>query len=54
MEPISLAFYAGVCGLLGVVAPRLGGFVSRLLIGGIVGIIAALLLPMIRGMLTGY
>ena len=54
MEPISLTFYATVCGLLSVVAPRLGGFLPRLLIGAVVGIIAALMLPAIRGLLTGY
>ena len=54
MEPVSLAFYATVCGILSVVAPRLGGFVPRLLTGAVVGIAAALVLPFIRGMLTGY
>jgi hypothetical protein len=54
MEPISLTFYAAVCGILGVVAPKLGGFLPRLLIGAFVGIIAAILLPSVRGFLTGY
>jgi hypothetical protein len=54
MEPISLAFYATVCGVLSVAAPRLGGIVPRLLIGAIVGVIAALVLPSIRGLITGY
>ncbi len=54
MEPISLAFYASVCGILSVAAPQLGGFVPRLLIGGIVGVIAAVILPFVRGMITGY
>ena len=54
MEPITLAFYASVCGILSVAAPRLGGFVPRLLVGAIVGIIAAILLPTIREILGGY
>ena len=54
MEPISHAFYATVCGVLSVVAPRLGGFIPRLLIGAIVGVIAAVFLPFLRGLVTGY
>ncbi len=53
MEPISLAFYAAVCGLLSVVAPNLGGAIPRLATGAIVGVIAATVLPMLRGMM-GY
>ena len=53
MEPISLAFYAVVCGALSVVAPNLGGFVPRLAVGAVVGIVAALVLPFLRGMM-GY
>jgi len=54
MEPLSLGFYALVCGLLSVVAPRLGGFVPRLLTGAVVGIVAAFALPTLRGMISGY
>ena len=53
MEPISLAFYAAVCGILSVVAPNLGGVVPRLAVGAIVGVVAATVLPLLRGML-GY
>ena len=53
MEPISLAFYAAVCGLLSVFAPNLGGAVPRLAVGAVVGIIAAAVLPSLRGMM-GY
>ncbi|NNE81875.1 MAG: hypothetical protein HKN18_16525 [Silicimonas sp.] len=54
MEPISLAFYAAVCGLLSLVAPNLGGMVPRLAVGAVVGIVAASVLPFIRGMMMGY
>ena len=53
MEPISLAFYAIVCGLLSVFAPNLGGVVPRMAVGAVVGIIAAASLPFVRGMM-GY
>jgi hypothetical protein len=51
MDPISLGFYALVCGCLSVAAPRLGGLAPRLAIGAGVGLIAATFLPMLRGML---
>lgn len=54
MDPLSLVFYAAVCGLLSAVAPNLGGPAPRLAIGAVVGIAAAALLPLLRGMLTGY
>ncbi len=54
MDPISLLFYAVVCGILSAVAPNLGGIVPRLLTGGLVGIVAAIVLPFLKGMMTGY
>ena len=54
MEPISLAFYAIVCGILSVVAPNLGGFLPRLIVGAGVGIVAAIVLPIIRQLSQGY
>jgi hypothetical protein len=48
MDPISLAFYAAVCGLLSVAAPRFGGMIPRLGIGAVVGIVAATVLPWIK------
>ena len=45
MDPISLIFYAAVCGLLSVVAPKLGGMVPRLAVGAVVGAASATLLP---------
>jgi hypothetical protein len=51
MDVTALVFYALVCGLLSLAAPTLGKPVLRLGIGAIVGIAAAALLPLLRGML---
>ena len=51
MDPISLVFYAIVCGILSAVAPNLGGMVPRLAAGAVVGIVAAAALPTLRGVL---
>jgi len=51
MDPIAIAFYAVICGCLSAVAPNLGGMPIRLAIGAIVGVIAALVLPMVKGVL---
>ena len=53
MDPISLVFYAVVCGLLSVFAPNLGGMVPRLTVGAVVGVVAAAALPFVNGMM-GY
>ena len=53
MDPISLAFYAAVCGLLSLFAPNLGGRVPRLAVGAGVGVVAATVLPILNGMM-GY
>ena len=53
MEPISIAFYAAVCGTLSGLAPSLGGLTARLAVGAVVGVIAATVLPFLRGMM-GY
>ena len=54
MEPISLIFYALICGLLSLFAPNLGGAVPRMAVGAIVGVGAAICLPFLRGMLGVY
>jgi hypothetical protein len=53
MDPISITFYAVICGVLSMVAPNLGGTIPRLGLGAIVGVIAALILPVIRSTI-GY
>lgn len=54
MDPISMAFYAIVCGCLSMVAPNLGGIAPRLIVGAIVGVVAATVLPFVHGVLGGY
>lgn len=49
MDPISIVFYAVVCGCLGAAGPKLGAFPVRLAIGATTGVIAAIVLPMIKG-----
>ncbi|MFV1874794.1 MULTISPECIES: hypothetical protein [Nioella] len=51
MDPVTLTFYAVVCGLLGLVSPNLGRPAIRLGIGAVVGLIAAGALPTIRASL---
>ena len=53
MDPIALGFYACVCGLLGLVAPSLGGAIARVAVGAGVGLVAAILLPWV-GSTMGY
>lgn len=48
MDPITLTFYAVVCGLLGLAGPHLGRPTIRLGIGAVIGLIAAGALPTIR------
>ncbi len=54
MEPVSLIFYAVICGLLSVFAPNFGGVMPRMAIGAVVGIAAAATLPFLRDMMVGY
>ncbi len=49
MDPVSLVFYAAVCGLLSAFAPRLGSPAARLGAGAVVGLVAATVLPVLRG-----
>lgn len=48
MDPVTLAYYAIVCGILGATAPRIPGLVARFAIGIMVGLIAAGALPWIK------
>jgi len=54
MDPITLAFYAIVCGCLSAVAPNFPKLPVRLAIGASVGIIAAAALPWLKGALHLY
>ena len=51
MDPITLGFYAIVCGCLSAVAPRFPRLPIRLGIGAAVGLVAASALPVLRGAL---
>lgn len=51
MDPISLIFYALVCGLLGLAGPKLGKAPMRLAVGACVGILAATALPGLRALI---
>ena len=51
MDPVTLLFYAIVCGLLGAAGPKLGRLWARLAIGAVIGVTAAAMLPLLRGLL---
>jgi len=51
MDPTSMTFYAIVCGVLGVSAPRFDSAWFRLAFGAVIGVIAAFALPYIRQMI---
>ncbi|WP_199559096.1 hypothetical protein [Nioella nitratireducens] len=48
MDTVTMTFYALVCGVLGLVGPSLGRAPMRLVIGALVGIVAAGALPTLR------
>ena len=48
MDPVTMIFYGLVCGVLGALAPNLGGRNIRIAIGAAVGAVSAILLPAIR------
>lgn len=53
MDFSAIAWYAAICGVLSALAPVFGGRTTRLVIGAVVGIIAASFFPLIKGMF-GY
>ncbi|AWC24396.1 hypothetical protein WHT83_14230 [Aminobacter sp. P9b] len=48
MDPVTMAFYAVVCGGLAAAAPSFQSRAARLVVGTITGIVAASLLPLLR------
>ncbi|MFK7903387.1 MAG: hypothetical protein AB8B49_11165 [Nitratireductor sp.] len=52
-DSTSIIWYAAICGTLSAIAPSLGGTLSRIGIGALIGILAASLLPFLKGMI-GY
>jgi len=53
MDPINLLYYGIVCGGLALLAPELRSRPARALAGILVGLAAAALLPMVKGLLMG-
>lgn len=51
MDYVALSFYALVCGTLGFIAPRFGRPLARFGLGAVIGILAALFLPSLKGFL---
>ncbi|WP_417425300.1 hypothetical protein [Hoeflea sp.] len=48
VDMTAVAWYAVICGGLSALAPSFGGRGLRIVVGGVVGIIAARLLPAVR------
>jgi hypothetical protein len=48
LDATAIAWYAVICGSLSALAPDFGGRGLRIVIGGIVGIVAATVLPVLR------
>lgn len=55
MDPVSIGFYAIICGALSAAGPALGGLIRRISAGVMVGAAASWLLPIIKASLgAGY
>lgn len=52
MDPITLGYYAAICGTLSLASPWLGSMIVRLVIGVIVGLGAAAALPQVHAAIT--
>ncbi|MCE0506071.1 MULTISPECIES: hypothetical protein [unclassified Roseivivax] len=50
MDPVSVTYYAAICGCLSLLSHRLGRAWMRLALGVGVGVAAALVLPLLRPM----
>ena len=53
IDMTAIAWYAAICGALAALAPTLGGASRRIIVGAIIGILAATVLPWFRSMM-GY
>ncbi|MBV2358734.1 hypothetical protein KUH32_03030 [Thalassococcus sp. CAU 1522] len=49
MDPLALVFYAVICGALSLAGPRLGPPWRRFAVGAAVGVVAVIVLPLVRG-----
>lgn len=50
MDPVTMVFYGVICGVLALVSISFRNRWARLLLGAVVGVIAAAILPLLRGM----
>ncbi|WP_306050648.1 hypothetical protein [Oceaniradius stylonematis] len=50
-DPTTIVWYAAICGALAALAPSLGTRNRRILVGAVVGIVAASLLPPVHAAL---
>ena len=53
MDPVTLVYYGAICGCLAVVAPRFATPWPRFAVGVLVGLVAAGILPALRGLAMG-
>jgi hypothetical protein len=53
IDTTAIVWYAAICGILSALAPSFGGQATRIGIGAVVGILAATILPFLKGMM-GY
>ncbi|MDF0601829.1 hypothetical protein P1J78_13870 [Psychromarinibacter sp. C21-152] len=54
MDPVTLTYYALVCGLLSAFAPTVRRRIARLAVGAVIGLVAAGALPFVRATLPFY
>lgn len=52
MDPVTMTFYAVVCGGLAVVSPSFNNRLARVAVGVSVGLAAAMLLPLLRNLFS--
>ena len=48
MDPVTMTYYAVICGSLGALSPRVTPGALRIVLGIVVGLAAAALLPVLR------
>ncbi len=52
MDSVNIVFYAVVCGTLAAYAPTAGGRAARVVLGMVVGVLAASALPYLKSVLA--
>ncbi|MFO1141212.1 MAG: hypothetical protein U1E59_02290 [Amaricoccus sp.] len=48
MDPVTMTYYALICGGLGYVSPHVSPSFMRVVLGAVVGLVAAAALPVLR------